>query len=170
MIDKTLGFLRNRKRINLLKQLQAHQHPDDLPSQALKIASQRSLGTRIGKRCRFLGRVDALNPQLVEIGDFSVIGGESILLAHGPGFDERSVTSVGDYVYIGYRVTVLPGVKIGDGCIIGAGAIVTRNIPSGKVVAGNPATILRDVRPDERADVQHRMENDLFFGKDGTVS
>lgn len=163
---KLLGVKRARE----LKQVKGHTRPDDLHSMVIRVARQRSLGTLIGKRCRFLGRVDPLNPQLVEIGDFSVIGGESVLLAHGPGFDERLVTSVGDYVYIGYRVTVLPGVKIGDGCIIGAGAIVTRDIPAGKVVAGNPARILRNVRPDERADVQHRMHNDLFFGKDGTVT
>lgn len=166
----TRQLLRGWQRSRALRSLTAHTRPDDLHSQVLKVARQRSLGTLIGKRCRFLGRVDALNPQLVEIGDFSVIGGESILLAHGPGFDLRSVTSVGDYVYIGYRVTVLPGVKIGDGCIIGAGAVVTRDIPPGKVAAGNPARILRDVRPDERADVQHRMDKDLFFGKDGTVT
>jgi acetyltransferase-like isoleucine patch superfamily enzyme len=166
----TRQLLRGCQRARALRSPKAHTRPDDLPSQAIKVARQRSLDTLIGKRCRFLGRVDSLNPQLVEIGDFSVIGGESMLLAHGLGFDEKSVTSVGDYVYIGYRATVLPGVKIGDGCIIGTGAIVTRDIPPGKVVVGNPGRILRDVRPDERADIQHRMDHDLFFGRDGTVT
>jgi acetyltransferase-like isoleucine patch superfamily enzyme len=137
---------------------------------ALKIALQRSLGMRVGIKCRLLGRVDSLNPQLVEIGDKCVIGAESMLLAHGPGFDQQKRTAIGDYTYIGYRVTILPGVSIGEGCIIGAGSIVTRDIPPGKVAAGNPARVLRDVRPEERADIRHRMDNDLFFGKTGTVT
>lgn len=153
-----------------LAQLKAHSHADDLPSQALKIAAQRSMGTRIGKCCRFLGRVDALNPQLIEIGNFCVLGTESVLLAHGPGFNGISRTVIGDYTYIGYRVTVLPGVSIGSNCIIGAGAVVTRDIPSGKVAAGNPARVLRDVTPEEASDIKYRMENNMFFGKAGIVS
>lgn len=146
----------------------AYTHPEDLPSQKLKIAQQRRMGTQIGSRCRFLGRVDSLNPQLVEMGNRCVIGTESILLAHGPGF-RGSKTIVGDYTYIGYRVTVLPGVEIGAGCIIGACSVVTRNIPPGKVAAGNPARVLRDVSDEEAADIRHRLDNDLFFGKDGKV-
>lgn len=169
---RLLEFIRDHWRksrdASALKRLGQYRDPQDLPNLALKIARQRSLGTVIGTRCRFLGRVDGLNPHLVEIGDKCVIGAETILLAHGPSFKgERLV--IGDYTYIGYRVAVLPGVKIGSGCIIGAGAIVTRDIPPGKVVAGNPARILRDVTPDERADIQHRMDNDLFFGKDGMI-
>ena len=169
MISRFLGILRRWRNRRALVRLQGHRHPDDLPRQALKIAHQRSLGTRIGSKCRLLGRVDSLNPQLVDIGNKCVIGAESMLLAHGPGFDEKKRTVIGDYSYIGYRVTVLPGVSIGEGCIIGAGSIVTRDIPAGKVAAGNPARILRDVRPDERADIRHRMDNDLYFGKKGTV-
>ena len=170
LLERIRDFWRQRRGGDALKRLGQYRHPQDLPNLALKIARQRSLGTVIGTRCRFLGKVDGLNPHLVEIGDKCVIGAESMLLAHGSGFNEKSATSVGDYVYIGYRVTVLPSVKIGDGCIIGEGAIVTRDIPPGKVVAGNPARILRDVRPEEREDVQHRMDNDLFFEKEGTVT
>lgn len=169
MIARALNFLRYRREAIALTRLKAHRHPDDLPSLALKIANQRNLGTRIGLRCRLLGRVDALNPHLVKIGNKCVIGSESMLLAHGPGFDGKSEVVVGDYTYIGYRVTVLPGVKIGEGCIIGAGSIVTRNIAAGKVAAGNPARVLRDVTAEERADIRYRMDNDLYFGKEGLV-
>ena len=110
-----------------------------------------------------MGRVDAMNPHLVEIGDMCVIGTESILLTHGPGLDGSRKTIVGDYTYIGYRVTVLPGVTIGPGCIIGAGAVVTRDVPAGKVAAGCPARVLRAVTVAEAADIRHRMNNDLHF-------
>ena len=61
-------------------------------------------------------------------------------------YDERFVhkpVSVGDCVWIGTRVIILPGVNIGEGAIIGAGAVVNKNVPSCAVVAGNPAQIIK---------------------------
>lgn len=56
----------------------------------------------------------------------------------------RPVT-VGDNVWMGGHVTVLPGVSIGDGTVIGAGSVVTHDIPAGVVAAGNPCRIIRAV-------------------------
>lgn len=169
MIKRLADWLRVHQQRSKLKMLAAYADPQDLPSLALKIATQRSLGTKIGTRCRFLGRVDRVNPHLVQIGNKCVIGGESMLLAHGPGFDCRTPTVVGDYSYLGFRVTVLPGVRIGSGCIIGAGSLVTRDIPSGSVAAGNPARVLRPLTSDEATDLRYRLDNDLFFGRDGKI-
>ncbi len=49
---------------------------------------------------------------------------------------------IGDEVFIGTRATLLKGVRIGNGAVIGAGAVVTRSVPAGAIAAGNPATIL----------------------------
>jgi len=49
------------------------------------------------------------------------------------------------FARIGANATILPGVRIGRGALIGAGAVVTRDVPPGKVVAGNPARVLSDV-------------------------
>ena len=46
---------------------------------------------------------------------------------------------------IGANATVLPGVVIGRGALVGAGAVVVRDVPDGKVVVGNPAVIIKDV-------------------------
>lgn len=54
----------------------------------------------------------------------------------------RSVI-IGDNVWIGTRVIILPGVTIGDHSVIGAGAVVTKDVPPRSVAAGNPARILR---------------------------
>lgn len=55
---------------------------------------------------------------------------------------ERSVI-IGNDVWIGGRVTILPGVHIGNGVIIGAGAVVTKDVPDFAIVGGNPAKIIK---------------------------
>ena len=50
---------------------------------------------------------------------------------------------VGNNVYIGTRTTILPGVHIGDNTIIGAGSVVTKDIPSNVVAAGVPCRVIR---------------------------
>lgn len=59
------------------------------------------------------------------------------------GFTEVRPVVIGDDVWIGARVTVLPGVHIGKGSVIGAGAVVTKDVPAYSVVGGNPAKVLR---------------------------
>lgn len=53
--------------------------------------------------------------------------------------------AVGNNVWIGGHVTVLPGVSIGDGAVIGAGSVVTRDIPPRVVVVGNPCRVVREL-------------------------
>jgi acetyltransferase-like isoleucine patch superfamily enzyme len=52
---------------------------------------------------------------------------------------------IGDDVWIGYNATVLKGVRVGAGAVIAPGAVVTRDVPSGVEVAGNPARVVREV-------------------------
>jgi acetyltransferase-like isoleucine patch superfamily enzyme len=54
-----------------------------------------------------------------------------------------------DYVWIGSKVVILPGVRIGRGAVIGAGSIVTKDIPPRCVAAGNPARVLRHLAEPE---------------------
>lgn len=79
----------------------------------------------------------------------SVEIGENVFIAHGVVFTNDKFTEnrenwverktvIGNNVRIGSNATILP-VKIGDGAVIGAGAVVTKDVPAGKTVKGNPA-------------------------------
>lgn len=59
------------------------------------------------------------------------------------GVSAEKAVIIEDDVWIGSRVTILPGVKIGRGSIIGAAAVVTKDVPPYSVVAGNPAKIMK---------------------------
>jgi maltose O-acetyltransferase len=56
---------------------------------------------------------------------------------------------IGDDVWIGARVIVLPGINIRDHAIVGAGAIVTQDVPAWAIVGGNPAKVIRYRKPME---------------------
>lgn len=59
------------------------------------------------------------------------------------GFQPEEPIAIGDDVWIGGHVIILPGVHIGQGAVIGAGAVVTKDIPDYAIVGGNPAKIIR---------------------------
>lgn len=56
----------------------------------------------------------------------------------------RPVT-IGNKVWVGFNSIVLCGVAIGEGAVIGAGSVVTRDIPAWTVAAGNPARVIKDI-------------------------
>lgn len=83
---------------------------------------------------------------------------------------------IGNDVWIGRRAIIMPGIKIGDGAIVGAGAIVTKDVPPYAIVAGNPAKLIRyrfsesqiesllAIRWWEWSDEKIRAEQPSFFG------
>lgn len=89
-----------------------------------------------------------VNPRGIHIGDNTWILRDAIILAHdhcrgengkGKLFD----TYIGKKCVVGVRSIVLPGVKIGESCVVAAGAVVTKNVPPNTVVAGNPAKVIK---------------------------
>jgi acetyltransferase-like isoleucine patch superfamily enzyme len=118
----------------------------------------RSIGVDLRGRVRFYGIDRAMfgsEPWLVSLGDNVFItagvqfithdGGTLILRAEDPDLEWTAPITLGDDVYVGLRAIIMPGVTIGDRCIIGAGSVVTRDIPAGSVAAGVPARVLCDV-------------------------
>ncbi|KDN64386.1 putative galactoside O-acetyltransferase [Colletotrichum sublineola] len=92
----------------------------------------------------------------VTIGDrvFFATGVSLITATHETGLQSRrdnieyaEPITIGDDCWIGANVTVLPGVKIGKGCTIGAGALVSKDIPDYSVAVGVPAKVIKKVDP-----------------------
>jgi virginiamycin A acetyltransferase len=67
-------------------------------------------------------------------------------------------TVIGNDVWIGQNVTFLPGVHVGDGCIIGANAVVASDIPPYSVVVGNPARVIRKRFDDEMIELLEKLQ------------
>lgn len=89
----------------------------------------------------------------IVIGDNFRIGPNVGLISanHDPDDFDRHLPGepivIGNNVWIGMNAVVLPGVKIGDNVIIGAGSVVTSDIPSNVIAAGNPCRVLREKPP-----------------------
>lgn len=88
----------------------------------------------------------------IEIGDGALIGHNVTIatLNHDFAADKRQnikpyPVKIGKNVWIGSDCTVLPGVTIGDGAIVGAGSVVTKDVPCNCIVAGNPAKLIRKI-------------------------
>lgn len=87
-----------------------------------------------------------INPKGIHIGDNTWLLRNAMVLAHdycrGTNYVSKFFdTFIGKNCVIGVNSIVLPGVKIGDHCVVAAGAVVTKDVPSNSIVAGNPAKV-----------------------------
>jgi acetyltransferase-like isoleucine patch superfamily enzyme len=92
-------------------------------------------------------RFDKTFPKGVHVGAYSYVAFEACILTHDRTRGLYCHTRIGRNCFIGGRAIILPYIEIGDGCVVGAGSVVTKSVQSGCVVAGNPARI---VRPDTK--------------------
>jgi acetyltransferase-like isoleucine patch superfamily enzyme len=123
----------------------------NIPNSHLKRAFYRIRGTKIGKHVDIAPGVylEDFYPELITIQDNVDIGPNVIIVTHdssGKCVSSRDVTwtkpvVIENNVYLGAGAIVLPGVRIGDHSIIGAGAVVTRDIPPNCVAYGSPAHV-----------------------------
>lgn len=110
----------------------------------------------IGDRV-FLGRGCEFNiKQRITIGQGSAIASGCKFIDHDHGISglrldetpgQEAAITLGDYVWLGCNVVVLKGVTIGSSAVVGAGAVVTKNIPGGEIWAGVPARLVGKRKP-----------------------
>lgn len=83
-------------------------------------------------------------PEKITVGDNSIIGYNTTLLAHEYLIREYRLGEIiiGNEVMIGANTTILPGVTIGDGAIVSAGTLIHKDVPDGAFVGGNPMRII----------------------------
>lgn len=126
------------------------------PSVLRTVASGARL--ELGKNVGMSGTIVCAG-RSITIGENTIIGSGAMILdndLHVPAGDGTWKTeylenarevSIGRGVFIGGRAIILKGVQIGDHAIIGAGSVVTKDVPAGMIAAGNPARVIRR-RPD----------------------
>ena len=126
---------------------------------------------RIGERT-FIGASTLVCAEAIDIGDDVLISWGCTIVDHNSHpmawkdrssdvenwFDgrkdwthvERAAVQIGNKAWIGFNVIILKGVHIGEGAIVGAGSVVTRDVPSFSIAAGNPARLIRELEAHER--------------------
>lgn len=126
---------------------------------AQDLETYKKKGMKVGKGCDFVspGPNFGSEPYLIEIGNNTTVSFDVAFVTHDAGTrvlrnlatNEKEKQTViygkiivGNNCFIGCRTTILPGVKIGDNTIIGAGSLVNRDIPANSVAAGVPCKVI----------------------------
>ena len=117
------------------------------------VRAARAMGVLVGDDCRILSLAVSAEYELISIGDRVTISSDVLFVTHdGAGWlvrDEEgrrhywlARIAIGSDVFVGARAVIMPGVRIGDRCIVAAGSVVTRSVPDGSIVGGNPARLI----------------------------
>lgn len=104
---------------------------------------------RIGKFCMIASGVEFIMNGANHLANsvssypFAIFGGDWSNSMNGRSYPKKGDTIIGNDVWIGYRASILPGVSIGDGAIVGSYSVVTRDVPPYTIVGGNPIQVIR---------------------------
>jgi len=146
----------------------------------------RMAGMKIGKGSSLHMWANFFNPSEVVIGEDTIVGDHCFLDGRAPlkigdhvdiasqvliynsehdieseDFSAREATvEIGDYVFIGPRAIILPGVKIGKGAIVAAGAVVTSDVPEYKIAGGVPA---KEIGERKNKNLHYRLGRSRLF-------
>ena len=139
-----------------------------IPLHRFRIFVLRCFRMKIGKHCAICRNVDIRSPYRIEIGEHCTVNKRVVLDGRGgvkigknvdiaqdvniwslqhdynsPTYSTNSgIVVIEDYVWLASRVTVLPGVTIGRGAVIGTCSVVTKDIPPMSIAVGNPAKVI----------------------------
>ncbi len=107
-------------------------------------------GLKLGNNVTIMDGVffDPTHCYLISIGDDSVLAPNVRLIAHDAstkqllGYTKLGKVTIEENCFLGDSVVVLPGVTIGGNSVVGAGSVVTKDVPSGTIAAGNPCRVI----------------------------
>jgi acetyltransferase-like isoleucine patch superfamily enzyme len=115
----------------------------------------------IGQNCYLMGAGG------ITIGDYGVLANHTIITtAYDFAEDDAQPVVLGENVWTGSRAVILPGVRIGDNAIIGAGAVVIEDVPANKIALGVPARVAGDVPQDPQKRREHVAQIHVGMVKD----
>jgi len=156
------------------------------PVRLVRLAFLRLLNKRVSSKAVILMHARILNFWQLEIGPRSVLNQYTVLdcrrfkviidhdvdigpytkiwtLGHDPDSPEHSVAGADvhfhHHVWIASGVTILPGVEIGEGAVVAAGSVVTKNIPGKQVWGGSPAQYIRE----RKNDLMYQLRFNPYF-------
>lgn len=88
-------------------------------------------------------RLDSTNPRGMHIEQGTLVAFGAVILTHDMSRALTTDTYIGRNCFIGAHSIILPGIRIGDGCIVATGAVVTKDVEPNSIVAGNPAIVIK---------------------------
>lgn len=89
-------------------------------------------------------KLDKTNPKGLHVGAYTHIAFGAVVLTHDMVRKLHTTTRIGENCFIGANAIIMPGVTIGDNAIVAAGAVVTKDVKSRSIVAGNPAVVIKE--------------------------
>ena len=141
-----------------------------------EVSKYRRMGVQIGENS-YLGSnvtIDYSHYWLISIGKNVKIGPDTLILAHDTssksvlGYTRIAKVEIKDNVFIGSKSIILPNVVLGENCIVGAGSVVTKDVPANMVVAGNPERVICSTQ-DYYEKVRARMNPQNTFNESYTI-
>ncbi len=129
---------------------------------------------KVGQKCRIYDVYFGSEPYLIEIGEHCTITSGVTFITHDgglwifrdkiPDFQYFAPIKIKDNCFIGMNAIIMPGVTIGPNSVVGAGAVVTKDVPPNTVVAGVPARVIMTV--EEYYDKKYPKYKELNLPKD----
>ncbi|MBR1871021.1 MAG: putative colanic acid biosynthesis acetyltransferase [Kiritimatiellae bacterium] len=152
-VNATLFRVLAGTRLRIVRNMLLRAFGARIPLKSLVYASARIYAPwnlAVGRHSCIGPRCDIYNKAFVSLGDNTVISQDGFICTashdtSSPMMElETKSISIGDKVWIGARAIILPGVTIGEGAVVAAGAVVTKDVAPWTVVAGNPATPVKN--------------------------
>ncbi len=154
-----------------------------LHAKLFPVSYAKKIGVNISGRVTIYGSSYTMfssEPYLVTLGDNVFISiGASFVCHDGstlpfrkniPDLELAGEIQIGDNIFIGKGALILPGVTVGNNCIVGANAVVTKSFPEGSIIAGNPARVVRKTEDFLRRAEQRSLKIGHLVGREKVLA